>query len=74
MLLQAGDTRIGVPIWSLPILYSAPIALMALVVSSKIMSTPAKQCLSVPLLATEILVPIVFTANNAGIAVSLSVL
>ena len=70
MLLQAGDARIDVPLWSLPILYSAPIALMALVVSSKALSTPVKQCLSVPLLAIEILVPIVFTANHAGIIIS----
>lgn len=73
MLLQAGDARIGVPFWAIPILYSAPIALMALVVSSNVLSTPAKQCLSIPLLASEILVPIAFTANNAVIDLTCSV-
>ncbi|KAI9318710.1 hypothetical protein BX666DRAFT_1535016 [Dichotomocladium elegans] len=64
-LLQGGDARtFTINGTFLVVLYIVPMALMAFLVSSKKLSTPAKQVLSIPLLLAEILVPINFTAGN----------
>ncbi|KAI9320488.1 hypothetical protein BX666DRAFT_2024142 [Dichotomocladium elegans] len=63
-LLRGGDVRTLVSGTLLVVLYIAPMALMAFLVSSKKLSTPIKQVLSIPLLLAQILVPLNFTAGN----------
>lgn len=65
-LLQAGDARSSIPIVAISAVLSGVLGLQALLITSKKLTTVAKQCLSVPLLTAQILIPMNYTSQNRG--------
>lgn len=65
-LLQGGDTRTHIYAPLFFATFTWPAALQALLITSKKLSPSAKQCLSIPLLLADLLIPLNFTSGNMG--------